>query len=173
MTNEQLFAILEPIVRIVTGVPTVILADQNAKAPDGPYATIRPRQRVDERGQADIIVTNVPDNKTRTDVRAQIIATCSVNFFRGDAMANAEKLKQCNKRPDVSMTLLRSKLGWNSTGEVNNLTALQSNNWEQRAQVNIKLMYECSDIVDINNILSTQIIAENEKGVVLQTVNVS
>jgi hypothetical protein len=172
MTNEQLFTILEPIIRVVTGVPVVILADQNHPAPKGVYATVRPRQSIVERGQANITVKDIPDDKVSTDVRAQIIATCSVNFYRGDAVGSAEKLKQCNKRPDVSMNLFKNKLGWLSTDAVNNLTALQSNNWEQRAQVNIKLMYEVSNYVEINDILSTQIIAENEKGSVLQIIDV-
>jgi hypothetical protein len=172
MNNEQLFAILEPIIRTVTGVPTVILADQNHPAPKGIYATVRPRQSVTQRGQAHIIARNIPDNKVSTDVRAQTIATCSINFFRGDAMAAAQKLKECNKRPDVSMTLFKHKLGWLSTDTINNLTALQSNNWEQRAQVNIKLMYEVSNYVEINNILSAQIVAENEKGTTLQVIDI-
>lgn len=59
MTNEELFAVLRPIVMLATGVPECILADQagpgSMPAPKGPYATITPRQSVSERGQANII----------------------------------------------------------------------------------------------------------------------
>lgn len=172
MTNEELFAILRPVVMTVTGVPECILADQNADSPLGPYATIRPRQSVAERGQANVTTTDKVGNLVTTDVRSQIIASCSINFFRGDAMAMAERLKQCNKRPDVSMALFSAGVGWLDASTVNNLTALQSAKWEQRSQVTVRVMYEVSDVSDVNNILSTQIVMQNESGQVLATVDI-
>lgn len=70
-------------------------------------------------------------------MRAQIVGSCSVNFYRGNALAYARKLHQCNKRPDVSMMLFKSGIGWGGTDAVNNLTALQAANWEPRAQVTV------------------------------------
>lgn len=172
MTNEQLFAILRPILMIVTGVPECILADQNAESPTGEYASIRPRQSVSERGQANVTTVDKVGDLVTTDVRSQIIASCSINFYRGDAMARAERLKQCHKRPDVSMSLFLAGVGWLDASTVNNLTALQSSNWEQRAQVTVRVMYEVSDVSDVNNILSTQVILENENAQVLATVNI-
>ena len=135
MTNEELFQKLRPIVELVTGLPNgqVILADQSADAPapSGVYASIYPRQTVVERGQANIYTKDLPGDLVQYDVRAQIIASCSVNFFRGNSHSMAESLKQCNKRPDVSLMLFKSGLGWNGTDAVNNLTGLQSARWEQ------------------------------------------
>lgn len=169
MTNEELFQVLRPIVLLVTGVPNCILADQNNKAPNGPYATIRPRQSVTERGQANIYSKNIPADKVSVDVRSQIIATCSVQFYRGEARMYAERLKQCNKRPDVSAMLWKSRVGWGGTDAVNDLTALQSANWEQRAQINIRLWYETSNVAEINNILHASIVVQNERGQTLAT----
>lgn len=169
MTNEELFKVLRPIVMTATGVPECILADQNTKAPNGPYATIRPRQSVSERGQANIYDRNVPGDKVSVDVRSQIVCTCSVQFYRGEARMYAERLKQCNKRPDVSLMLWKARVGWGGTDAVNDLTALQSANWEQRAQINIRLWYETSSIAEINNILHASVEVQNEKGVVLAT----
>ncbi|MGL4545199.1 MAG: phage neck terminator protein [Plesiomonas sp.] len=172
MTNEELFKILRPIVMTVTGVPECILADQNTKAPNGPYATIRPRQSVTERGQANIYDKNVPGDKVSVDVRSQIVATCSVQFYRGEARMFAERLKQCNKRPDVSALLWKGRVGWGGTDPVNDLTALQSANWEQRAQINIRLWYETSNIAEVNNILHASLEMQDEKGRVLVTHNI-
>lgn len=172
MTNEQLFAILRPIIMTVTGVPECILADQNAKSPTGEYASIRPRQSIDQRGQAHIYPINKIGDQVTVDVRAQVIATASVNFYRGDAMARVERLKECNKRPDVSMDLFRAKVRWLGTSAANNLTALQSVNWEQRSQISIRLGYEVSNINDVNNILSASVIVENENGVTLETIDI-
>lgn len=170
MTNEQLFAILRPIIMRVTGVPECILADQNATSPTGEYASIRPRQNIDQRGQAHIYSTNKAGDLVTVDVRAQVIATASVNFYRGDAMARVERLKECNKRPDVSMDMLKAGVRWLGTSAANNLTALQSVNWEQRSQITIRLGYETSDIVDVNNIRSASFSVENEDAQVLETI---
>lgn len=173
MTDKELFQILRPHIIRVTGVPECILADPNAPSPRGEYCSVRPRQHVSERGQANIIETNRPGNLVRTEVLSQIVASCDVNFYRGEALRRAELLKECHKRPDVAWDLFRHKIGWGGTDSVNNLTALQSSNWEQRAQITIKLWYETSDIVDINNILSVSVTVEDEKQHQLQSVDVN
>jgi hypothetical protein len=172
MTNEELFALLAPIIMEATGVPEVMLADDKGGSPKGEYASLFPRQTVAERGQANIYRRDKPDNKVETEVRAQIIATCSVNFFRGNAHMYAERLKQCNKHPNISMMLKRAKLGWNGADSANDLTTIQSANWEPRAQINIRIMYEAKTFSEINNILSARVIIENEKAQTLQTIDV-
>lgn len=176
MTNQELFAKLRPIVMLATGVPECILADQpgpaQVPAPLGPYASITPRQSVSERGQANIITKDVPGNLVQVDVRAQIMCSVSVNFFRGEALQYAERLKQANKRPDISVMLFKAGIGWNGTDAVNNLTSLQSANWEQRAQITLRLMYETSSLPEVNNILSATVIMQNEKAQTLQEFTV-
>ena len=172
MTNSEIFQILRPHIMTVTGVPECILADPNAPAPVGEYASVRPRQSVTERGQANIYTSAQPGNLVRTDVRAQIIASCQVNFYRGRALERAEMLKECHKRPDVAWDLFKHKIGWGGTEAVNNLTELQASNFEQRAEITIRLMYETHNIVDINNILSASVSVQNESGQVLQIANI-
>lgn len=173
MTDSELFLILRPHIMRVTGVPECILADPNAQAPNGEYASVRPTQVVRQRGQANIYTSDRPDNLIRTDVRAQIIADCEVNFYRGSALARARSLIECHKRPDVAWDLFKHKIGWGGTEAVNNLTALQASNFEQRAQIVIKLWYETSSIVDINNILSVSATVADENGQTLQSVAVN
>lgn len=176
MTNKELFEKLRPIVMLATGVPECILADQigpgTMGAPQGAYATITPRQYVGERGQANITSRDIPSDLVEFDVRAQIMCSASINFYRGEALMYAERLKQANKRPDISIMLFKAKIGWNSTDGVNNLTSLQSANFEQRAQITIRLMYEAISISEINNILSVEVSLENEKAQVLETFTV-
>ena len=60
MNRLELFNILQPIVKSVTGVSIVILANQTQSdgtgipAPSGEYITIEPKQSVAQRGQANI-----------------------------------------------------------------------------------------------------------------------
>ena len=153
MTNNEIFAALRPHILNVTGVTECILADPNGMSPDGPYASLRPRQSIRERGQANIIMTDGEDDTIVYEIRAQIVASCEINFFRGEAMQYAEMLKECHKRPDVCWDLWQKGIGWGGTEPVNNLTALQASNFEQRAQITVKLLYEAVNTVTVNNIL--------------------
>lgn len=174
MTSLEIFKILRPILMTVTGVPECIMADPNAQAPAGPYASVRVRQAIRERGQANVRITDVPvTRQVRYDVRAQIICDISVDFYRGAAMEYAEKLKECHKRPDVPWILMRAGLGWGGTDAVNNLTALQSGNFEQRAQITVRLCYEAVDIIDVNNIERVAAVVEDEKARTIQSVDVN
>lgn len=174
MTSLEIFAVLRPIIMTVTGVPECILADPNAQAPTGPYASVRVRQAIRERGQANITITDLPvTREVRYNIRAQIICDVSVDFYRGTAMEYAEKLKECHKRPDVPWLLYRKQLGWGGTDAVNNLTALQSGNMEQRAQITIRLYYEAIDIVDVNRIERVSATIENEKAETIESVDVT
>lgn len=153
MTNNDIFAALRPHILNVTGISECILADPNGPSPDGPYASVRPRQSIRERGQANIIMTDGANDTIVYEVRAQIVASCEINFFRGEAMRYAEMLKECHKRPDVCWPLWQKGIGWGGTEPVNNLTALQASNFEQRAQIIVKLLYEAVNTVTVNNIL--------------------
>jgi len=169
MTNNELFALMRQIVILVTSIPECILADQNVKAPSGAYATIRPRQT----GQAGITLTGIPDDKVRHTIKLQKTCDCSINFYRGSAQEYAELITECNKRPDVQELLMRASVGWNGADGVNNLTSLQANNWEQRAQVTVRLMYETEQVVDTNAVTNIGISVQIESGDVVQSTDVT
>lgn len=173
MTDKELFLILRPHIMRVTGVPECILADPNAKSPIGEYASVRPRQGITERGQANIYNSDQPGDLVRTEVKSQIIAQCEINFYRGEALRRAELLKECHKLPSVTWDLFKNGIGWGGTEPVNNLTALQASNFEQRAQIVVRLMYETTNVEDVNNILSVSLGVEDEKARLLQTVDVN
>lgn len=171
MTNEEIFDVLREIVLTVTGVPECILANPNAPGPAGEYAAIQPQQTISERGQATINRIVKPGALMDVEIRAKIACTAWVNFYRGDTRTTAAKLKQCNKRPDISALLFEKNLGWVGTGPVNNLTALQSENYESRAQISINLWYETSDITEINTIERINGTVEYEDGATVANWN--
>lgn len=175
MTNNDLFQILRPVIQQLTGLGpgNVVLADQNALAPKGPYCTIRPRQSVRQRGQANLSVRTIgPLHDVETTVKRQVVCSCSIQFFRGEARQFAELVAEMNKLPSVQMAFLRAKVGWGGASAVNDLTALQSANWEQRAQVTVDLWYETTSADVVNAILSAEVQVQNEKGQVLQALDV-
>jgi len=155
MTRDELFDVLRPIILSVTGVPECILADPNAPAPDGEYASIEPHYSVRQLGQPN--VTDVFDEGALViaeTVRRQLLAECSVDFYRGsDTRLRASRLINCNRRTSVSTALRAAGVGWHDTGRVNNLTALQSNQMEQRSQISIFIKYvELDTPENINSI---------------------
>lgn len=168
MTRDEVFDVVRPIILSVTGTPEVILADPNAPSPKGEYASVEPKQSLSQRGQANIYrSTSTAPLAVDVDVRAQVIVECSINFYRGNARDRAERLFQANKRPDISASLFKAGLGWNRENAINNLTSLQSNNFEQRAQLSIFLMYETTDPVVINSIESLSFEVQYEDGTVV------
>lgn len=177
MTNEQIFDILRPIVMAVTGVPECILETTGsaspAPSPTGEYAAIRPQQSITQRGQANIIrKPGIAPATQSVDIRAQVFCKVWINFYRGDAMSRAQRLMQCHKRPDVSATLFRAKLGWMGADAANNLTELQFETTESRAQIAINLAYETIDPVVINSIEQVPVIIEYENGDTITTIDV-
>lgn len=169
MTNSELFAILQPHILNVSGVPIVILANQNADAPTGDYATIQVRTNISERGQANIKYTALDGDLVQTNIKPQMLVTCVVEFFRGDAHMYAQNLLQINRREDVVWSLFKKNISIRDTGAIKDLTALQSGNYEQRAHIEINLWMEEILTYTNNTILEVPISLENEKGVVIQS----
>lgn len=172
MDSLTLFNTLSPIIKGATGIPNVIVGDQNKGAPPGPYAAVRVKQQIAQRGQANIRYKNATGPNVDADVFAQITVQCSINFYREGALDYAQKMHQANKKPTVSIALFKAGIGWNRSDPVNNLTSLQSSNLEERAQVSIYLMYESSDAETINSIESVTVEVQNEKADVLKTITV-
>lgn len=149
MTREELFQILRPIVVNVTGVAQVILANQSTKAPAGEYCTIEPFSNLAQLGRGNVKRDAVPaqdDNPDFEDLRetltVSIEATVSVNFYRGNAQDYAHKLMFCDQRSAVSDYLFEKGVGWMGTDAVNNLTMLNSGQYEQRSQINIRVRFK-------------------------------
>lgn len=167
MTRNNLFDILYPLIKTVTGLSQVILADEpGAPAPVGAYAAIEPFASFSERGQAEqrsVLYQLNGYRDVQTTISRKLIVEVSCNFYRGDARYTAMKLKEMVKRPDVYQALMVANVGWQRTGPVNNLTALQNSVMEQRAQISLFLMFDEADVMIINGINSVGIAVQDEK----------
>lgn len=181
MNRIELFQMLRPIVESVTGVSTVILANQTDSngvglpSPSGEYIVIDPKQSIAQRGQANVHRTNsLTPESIDIDIRAQIIVEASINCYRGvDAISRLERLIECNKRSDISATLFTKGVGWQRTSAPNDLTTLQSGNPEQRAQINVYLYYETSNPITINAIESSSYAVQYEDGSVVSSGDIN
>lgn len=168
----ELFQILRPHVITVSGVPECIFANQNAPAPPGDYAALQIRHATEERGQANIKKRNLPDDRVEGDVRAQMMMTCVLEFYRGRAHEYAEQILQIGKRQDVTWPLFKEGIGIRNTSGILDLTALQSSNYEPRARIELYLWLEASSKYIVNNILGASASVQYETGDVLQSISV-
>ena len=155
---------MRQIVLIATDCPEAILANQNKPspkdAPKGEYCAIKASGSKRQHGQAIIrksntgIITSPIGDVYDLDhaVAAQVVADVTINFYRGNANDYAMQLFQANKRPDISELLFINKVGWVGVNPINDLTALQSEDWETRAQIVVRLAYEQISTVTTNAI---------------------
>jgi hypothetical protein len=171
MTREELFAILRPIVIKVTGVTQCILANQSITAPTSEYCTIEPFSNLSQLGRGNVKNEAVPAQDGNPDfediketLSVSIEATVSVNFYRGNAQDYAHRLMFCDQRSAISDSLFTSGVGWMSAGPVNNLTILNSGNYEQRSQINIVVRFKQVQEDYTQAIYQSSWIVENESG---------
>jgi hypothetical protein len=183
MTDNDLYDLMHSIIIAVTGLAgeKVIPADDNEQAPSGAYASIKVGASRGQRGQANISVTNTAPVSspignvldTEHEIKPQLTVDVSVNFYRASALQNATLLFQANKRPDISALLFAAGVGWRNSLPINDLTALQSKEREERSQITITLLYEGSQKVITNAIYTVPVSIENEDGDTIQTETIS
>ena len=182
MTDSELYDLVHTIIATVTGLAGdhIIPADDNEESPDNAYASIKIGSSRVQRGQANIVKSNTdlvtsPIGQVRDvnhEVRAQITVDVAINFYRGNALENAVKMFQANKLPTISDLLFFANVGWKGASAVNDLTALQSKEREERSLITLTLLYEQTQSVVTNAIYSVEVIAENENGDTIQTETV-
>ena len=173
MTNLELYKLLRPAVATASGVPMVIMAAQNADAPAGSYASIHVRTGITERGMAFKRRKLLADEETfEHTIRSQQEVTCAVEFYRVGAKEYAANMLQMDKRDDIVWALYKAGINIMRTGPVLDLTALQSNQYEERARVDIYLRMEVARTYRINRIMEVTGTVENEDGDDLQSVTV-
>lgn len=173
MTNYDIYTVMRQIVMKVTGLKQVYLADQAVQAPSGTYATIRVAQGVQPMALGSVRRAYDKEKQTVTEtVSCPVRYDIPVNFYRAGAMDYAPMLINCSRLSGVHALLLSKRLGWAGSDPVQNLTALQSSEQEERAVIVVHLVGEKKVSETVNTIEAARIIVENEKTNVLQESDV-
>ena len=173
MTNYDIYTVMRQIVMKVTGLKQVYLADQAVQAPSGTYATIRVAQGVQPMALGTVRRTYDKEKQTVTEtVSCPVRYDIPVNFYRAGAMDYAPMLINCSRLSGVHALLLSKRLGWAGSDPVQNLTALQSSEQEERAVIVVHLVGEKKVSEIVNTIEAARIIVEDEKTNALQESDV-
>lgn len=160
---------------LVTGLDDdhVVIRDPNIGAPAGEYCAVsinggarryaKGGSKFTNIGPVASPIGNVYD--VGQQVRQSVLRDVSLNFYRGNANDYAVIMLGAKQRGDVHYLLLTNGIGWISAGPVNDLTALQSNRYEPRAEVSATFATtETQDVVS-NAIYNVPTTVENESGV--------
>lgn len=148
---SELHTAFQQLVKVATGVPVVILANQGRDAPTGLHATYNPvpvraigaprRSRID----VPAVDCDVPDWTDIEEITiSQMKFMLSVNLFNEGAKDAAWKLHNANFRYSVRQVLWVNQMGWRGCSEVRNLTSLMQASLQPRYQVDMHLVVETS-----------------------------
>lgn len=148
-TIDELYTTFQELVRVASGVETVILANQGRPEPKGLHATYNPvpvravghpRKRRADVPAEDCDIPGWVDFAETTITQMDFLL--SVNFFNEGARDAAWRLHNANFRAPVQELLFTHGIGWRTCSEVRSLTALSQGGLQPRYQVDVRLYVE-------------------------------
>ena len=153
-TIEELYPVFQQLVKLATGVETVILANQTTAPPAGLYATysaapVRAYGHV-RRARTDVPATEPFDpelgdwNDFDEAALTSMQFILSVNILNEGAATAAMKLHNANFRSPVSKYLFENSIGWRYVSDARNLTGRLQAGLQPRYQADIHLFIEAS-----------------------------
>lgn len=171
-TIEELYPVFQQLVRLATGVETVILANQTAAPPNGLYATYLPvpvrayghirRERVE------VPATEPTDLEDWTDFDETALTSMqfilSVNVLNEGAATAAMRLHNANFRTPVSAYLFENRIGWRYVSDTRNLTGRLQAGLQPRYQADIHLFIEAAVSYPVLRAAGFQIETRDESG---------
>lgn len=151
---EELYPVFQELVKLSTGLETVILANQGKPAPTELHATysaipVRAYGHV-RRERTEVPATEPfdPELGDWTDFDEKALTSMqfilSVNILNEGAATAAMKLHNANFRGPVSKFLYENKIAWRYVSDARNLTRLMQAGVQPRYQSDIHLFIEAS-----------------------------
>lgn len=141
--TAKIFDALYDVIIEIGGAGECIMADQNAPAPDGSYASVFFKQFTSIGAPAPRTITN--EDGTFSVKHEQLYGvTVMVDFWRNDALFKASNiigLQYNNFSPSVMQGLRNAGICILGVSNATNLSALQSAQMEPRAQIEISMTY--------------------------------
>ena len=173
-TIEELYPVFQQLVKLATGVDTVILANPTTAPPTGLYATYLPvpvrayghsrRERVDIAPPEDFdpALGDWTDFDERALTSMQFIL--SVNVLNEGAATAAMRLHNANFRGPVSKYLFENSIAWRYASDTRNLTGKFQAGLQPRYQADIHLFIEASVSYTVLRAAGFQIETRDESG---------
>ena len=164
--NEILNKAVRDLITVANPEVLAIRAEQNAPIPaQRPFATVRVAMLPPE-GWAEKSYTNLPlDIEELTSERIRVRAV--VNYYgstsTASSMDEAITFRTFLQGTTALETLVAAGMGFVRTSEVRNLSALENDNFEERAQIDIDLYTLSERIETLLEIQKTQVTGQIEE----------
>lgn len=150
---EEMYPALQQLVKLATGVDTVILADQGYPAPEGLYATynlvpVKAYGHV-RRKRVDVPAVDVdPSLGEWTDFEETALTSMqcmlSVNIHNEGAATAMMKLHNANFRAPIRDHLYANQIAWRYVSDARNLTGRLQAGLQPRYQADVHLYIEAA-----------------------------
>lgn len=134
----------------------VIPAQDNAPAPDGLYASVKRLEQLNN-GIDCQKIRNGDDETVDVILRGNRSILYSVQFYREGSFHAASEMPMFAQSPQGSEALARLGAVWRGASSVRDLTALISNNWEERASIDIRIGTTIKKTQTVNAVTSVDI----------------
>lgn len=138
MREQAIFELVRTIIHQYDDNLVCIKADQNAPAPNGLYASIRVQHDTEDLGSPTKTQTITTEGITTEYIR-QLKYQVNINFYRTGALDACNFLLNVHRLESVATQLLLHNVGWGGTSKAHNLSALQSTELEERANITLYL----------------------------------
>lgn len=138
------------LVAMATGIPAEFVSpqDQSLDIPAAPqvWATVKvtPFGSV---GQDEVKYANATSEQVTEKVEGQRLCVASINIYRTGALDYADKLKSRVRLSNAVAHMQANNIGFIGFGPVNDLTAVEDEEWEERAQVDLQFYTSVSEDV--------------------------
>ena len=153
LSRAQLRQILFDWIKGETGLK-IIIANQGAHRPARPYVSLNVFVASAEMGGMDQQRVNDIGNVVTSGMRR---LTASINIFGPDAVEKLTKIRDSLDRPDIIELFARKEIAELERGAVQDLTALEETDYEERGQMDITIAYVSESEVDVGTIETVEI----------------
>lgn len=154
MTVDDINKLIRTFIRETLAMPADTVRPANHTAPTGKqteqFATVLVTV-IDETGQDDRKLTNdaAPAQTVTETIVGQRKLMASVQFFRGDALTKAIRLKTRMSLSSSADRLAAINLGFVRASQPRNLTAIVDAAWEARAQIDLEFHLLAKEVQSI------------------------
>jgi hypothetical protein len=184
--NEVMNKAIREVITLSNSAVLAIRDQQGAPTPDiSPFATVQ-ITLLPPRGWAEIIhKNNISGEDIDEIISERVMCRASVNYFKNDGLYSdaggitlsaidaAVELKTFLQGTLANQRLNEDGMGLNRVSEVRNLTALENDEWEERAQLDVDFNVVASRtdlICEIKSVLISGTVQDNENEYTVDTV---
>jgi len=163
MNKIEVYTYIQEIIKELTDVDNVIMADPDAASPTTAYCSVFISNTVNNIASPIITDTYIAaDEKISINYSSLVKNEIVLNFYGKNSLDNANKIYNSSYMENVKSKSYQKDIYIDSIGSIINLTSLQSSNFEERAKISIFVKYKVIANEIINSIEKFELDIKNK-----------